>query len=74
VEHGCDVKQLRIEDQALALPGQRAPEVDANGMRKQQLAFSVTNELRNFTCHFTVRNFYAEDIAHCHGFILIYPA
>ena len=63
VKHSCGVKQLRIKNQTLPLPGQRTPKVDPIGVIKHQVARGVAKELLYVACHFTVRDLYARNVA-----------
>lgn len=45
VEHRRDVEQFGIETKLPPPSEQAAPEIDANGMVKQQVAFGIANQL-----------------------------
>jgi len=59
VEHASRVKQFRVEDLSLSVSGHRSPEVDPNGVMKEQVALSVTDELRDFVGELAVRDSYS---------------
>lgn len=62
VEHGCGVKQLRIENQAVPLPALGGPEEHPRGMVKQQITLGIANELSDLARHFAVGNAYAGNV------------
>jgi len=56
VEHGAGVKELRIEAEAAALAGERAPVIDAARVMEQQRWLGIPDQFGNFTCEFAVRD------------------
>src|SRR4029453_9416935 len=56
-----------VEGQPLPLPGQGAPEIDARGVLKQQVALDVANELRCFARQLAVGNLHTGNLVDHHG-------